>query len=210
MKAATKVVDVKAFLAAIPAAVARYWQMVEDLGNATIDIEQGREVIRSIADHIAVRPGEDGVPVAQLAFRNYRPTKAIAANWVLLPSTPTARAEIDTESITERGDVRSAQMRITYTTDAVEMHAEHRVVAHADYELLIFTDYDCTSRGSRDMNLMDRDYPNGLQVIQGIWPLSAIVRASCAYRKPRAPAVLMSCSSPTCRACPARMVTCRR
>ena len=62
-------IDVKALMAAIPAAMARYRELVAKLGSKTpMDIEQAREVIRSIADRIPVRPGEDGVPVAELAL----------------------------------------------------------------------------------------------------------------------------------------------
>ena len=41
-RSATKVVDLKAVMAALPAAVARYREMVADLGKAPIDIERGR------------------------------------------------------------------------------------------------------------------------------------------------------------------------
>jgi hypothetical protein len=69
LRAAVKLIDVKAVMTAIPAAVARYRELVAKLGSKTpIDIEQARQVIRSIADHIPVRPGEDGVPVAELAL----------------------------------------------------------------------------------------------------------------------------------------------
>jgi hypothetical protein len=64
---------VKAIMAAMPAAVARYRQMVSDLGNASIDIEQGRGIIREIAHQIPVRPGADGVPVAQLSLNEEMP-----------------------------------------------------------------------------------------------------------------------------------------
>lgn len=69
LRAAVKLIDVKAVMTAIPAAVARYRELVAKLGSKTpIDIEQARQVIRSIADHIPVRPGEDGVSVAELAL----------------------------------------------------------------------------------------------------------------------------------------------
>jgi hypothetical protein len=69
LRAAAKVIDVKAVIAALPGAVARYRELVANLGSeAPIDIEQAREMIRSIADRIAIRPGEDGVPVAELAL----------------------------------------------------------------------------------------------------------------------------------------------
>lgn len=64
LRAATKVIDVEAILAVLPVAVARYREMVENLGSSPIDVEQAREVIREITDRIPVRPGDDGVPVA--------------------------------------------------------------------------------------------------------------------------------------------------
>jgi hypothetical protein len=67
LRAAAKVVDIEAILAAIPGAVARYREIVQDLGNSPVDIAQAREVIGGIADRIPVRPGEDGVPVAHVA-----------------------------------------------------------------------------------------------------------------------------------------------
>jgi hypothetical protein len=77
LRAASRVIDVKAVMAAIPAAVARYRELVAGFGSKTpVDIEQVREVIRSIADRIPVRPGEDGVPVAELALN---PQIALAA-----------------------------------------------------------------------------------------------------------------------------------
>jgi site-specific DNA recombinase len=80
LKAAAKVVDVTAIAAAIPAAVARYREMVSDLGNAPIDIEQGREIIRGIADYIPVRPGPDGVPIAELALNEAIPLAAVGSD----------------------------------------------------------------------------------------------------------------------------------
>ena len=68
LKSASRVINVDMALATVTAAVARYRAMVMDLGNAPIDIAQAREVIREIADRIPVRPGVDGVPVAELAF----------------------------------------------------------------------------------------------------------------------------------------------
>ena len=73
LRAAAKVVDVKAIMAAIPGAIARYRQMVSDLGNSSIDIEQGREIIRSVADRIPVRPGLHGVPIAELSLNEEMP-----------------------------------------------------------------------------------------------------------------------------------------
>ena len=54
-------------LLAILTAVTRYRHIVSDLGSAPIDIEQGREIIRSVADPTPVRPGADGVPIAELS-----------------------------------------------------------------------------------------------------------------------------------------------
>jgi chromatin segregation and condensation protein Rec8/ScpA/Scc1 (kleisin family) len=73
LRAAAKVVDLKAILAVLPAAVARYREMVENLGESPIDIEQAREVIREITDRIPVRQGEDGVPVAELSLNESMP-----------------------------------------------------------------------------------------------------------------------------------------
>jgi hypothetical protein len=74
------VIDVKAVMAAIPAAVARYRELVAKVGSKTpMDIEQAREVIHSIADRIPVRPGEDGVPVAELALNQQIALAAVGA-----------------------------------------------------------------------------------------------------------------------------------
>ena len=73
LKAAARVVDVKAIMAAIPVAVANYRKWAAGLGTAPIDIEQGREIIREMASHIPVRPGADGVPVAELALNEAMP-----------------------------------------------------------------------------------------------------------------------------------------
>ena len=62
-------IDVKTGTAAIPAAVVRYREPAANLGSETpIDVVQAREVIRGIVDLIPVRPGEDGVPVVELAL----------------------------------------------------------------------------------------------------------------------------------------------
>jgi hypothetical protein len=71
-------------------------------------------------------------------------------HWELLSSTPTARAEIDTNRIGQRGDLRTAEMRITYTADASERHA-------GDWGL-VFTQYNCTTRESRQFS---PTYPPG-------------------------------------------------
>lgn len=70
---AAKVVDVAAVMAMLPVAVGRYRQMVASLGESPIDVEQAREVIREIAYSISVRPGEDGVPVAELSLNDQMP-----------------------------------------------------------------------------------------------------------------------------------------
>ena len=80
LKDSSKVVDVKAVMAAIPRAVERYRAMVSDLGNAPIDIEQGREIIRGIAARIPVRPGPDGVPIAELSLNEEMPLAGVAVS----------------------------------------------------------------------------------------------------------------------------------
>ena len=54
--------------------------MVADLGNAPIDIEQGREIIRSVADKIPVRPGADGVPIAELLLNEAIPLGVVGSD----------------------------------------------------------------------------------------------------------------------------------
>jgi hypothetical protein len=73
LRAAAKVVDVKAIMDAIPTAVARYRQMISDLGNSQIDVEQGREIIHSVANRIPVRPGRDGAPITELSLNEEMP-----------------------------------------------------------------------------------------------------------------------------------------
>jgi site-specific DNA recombinase len=68
LRSAATTVDLKSVLAVIPAAIERYRQMAEDIGSAPIDIERSREIIRSIANRIPVRPGDDGVPIAELSL----------------------------------------------------------------------------------------------------------------------------------------------
>ena len=50
---------------------------IADLAVANLcnmqDIEAGREIIREIASHIPVRPGADGVPVAQVSLNEGLP-----------------------------------------------------------------------------------------------------------------------------------------
>jgi len=99
---------------------------------------------------------------------HHRFQESEAHTWVVVDSTPTVRAEINTKSIIAgRGDVRSARMRITYTADAVERHFNQQVIAHAGDHVLVLTDYNCTSRASRDLNLIDRDHPYGFIAING-------------------------------------------
>jgi hypothetical protein len=52
--------------------------MVENLGNRPIDIEQARELIREITDRIPVRPGADGVPIAELSLNAEMPLGQLA------------------------------------------------------------------------------------------------------------------------------------
>jgi hypothetical protein len=70
LRAASRVIDVRATIEAIPAAVERYRTLVRSLSSNTpgLNIEAGREIIRSVADQIPVRPGADGVPVAMLGL----------------------------------------------------------------------------------------------------------------------------------------------
>ena len=77
LEGAGKVVDLEAVLARVPAAMRRYREMVADLGDAPIDIGRAREVLREALGAIPVRPGADGVPVAQLAL-NETPLAAAA------------------------------------------------------------------------------------------------------------------------------------
>ena len=58
----------------------RHRQVVADLGNAPIDIEQGREIIRSVADKIPVRPGADGVPIAELLLNEAIPLGVVGSD----------------------------------------------------------------------------------------------------------------------------------
>jgi chromatin segregation and condensation protein Rec8/ScpA/Scc1 (kleisin family) len=78
LREAAKVVDIEGIMAALPIAVARYRQMVENLGTSPIDIEQAREVIREITDRIPVRPGADGVPIAELSLNEQMPLGQVA------------------------------------------------------------------------------------------------------------------------------------
>jgi hypothetical protein len=71
LKAAAWVVDVKAILAAIPAAVARYREKLANLG-AMKDIEAGREINRG-SPATSRCPGVDGVPVPELALSEAMP-----------------------------------------------------------------------------------------------------------------------------------------
>jgi hypothetical protein len=64
----SKVVDVKAIMKLLPAAIGRYRAIVEDLGNSGIDVQRDRETLREKLGVILVRPGPDGVPIAELAL----------------------------------------------------------------------------------------------------------------------------------------------
>ena len=57
-------------MAAIPAAVERFRTLSSGLSSNTpgLDIEAGREIIRSVAGQIQVKPRADGLPVAMLAL----------------------------------------------------------------------------------------------------------------------------------------------
>ncbi len=73
LRAASRVIDAEAIMAAIPAAVARHRELAASLGSKSpIDIEAGREIIRGITGSTPLRPGEDGVPVAMLALSDER------------------------------------------------------------------------------------------------------------------------------------------
>jgi hypothetical protein len=79
LRAANKVIDLAAILAAVPVAVARYRDLVEGFGTGTpVNIEQAREVIREIAGRIPVRPGKDGVPIAELSLNEEMPLAQVA------------------------------------------------------------------------------------------------------------------------------------
>jgi hypothetical protein len=75
---AAKVVDVAGVLAMLPVAVRRYRETASNLGSSSIDMEHAREVIREIADRIPVRPGDDGVPVAELSLNDQMPLGQVA------------------------------------------------------------------------------------------------------------------------------------
>lgn len=68
----------RAVLEAAEHGVERYREMVSDLGDARIDLERGREIIRSVADQIPVRPGADGVPIAELSLNEAMPLAEVA------------------------------------------------------------------------------------------------------------------------------------
>ena len=62
------VVDAAAVMAAIPAAVARYRAMVEDLGNAPIDMGAAREVLKEMVGEIRLRPEPNRGLVAEIGL----------------------------------------------------------------------------------------------------------------------------------------------
>jgi hypothetical protein len=68
LRTESKVVDVKAIMKLLPIAIARYRAMVEDIGNSGIDMQRARESLREMLGMIPVRPGADGVPIAELAL----------------------------------------------------------------------------------------------------------------------------------------------
>ncbi len=79
LKASTKVIDIQEVMAAVQSGVARYRERVAQMGSKkAIDIEQAREVIKSMADSIPVRPGADGVPVAELSLNEETPLAQVA------------------------------------------------------------------------------------------------------------------------------------
>jgi site-specific DNA recombinase len=86
LRAASKVIDVEAVLAAITRAVARYLAMVARLGDKLMDVEQGREMIRSVAGRIPVRPGPDGVPIAELSLNEEMPLAQVVGGSIQCPS----------------------------------------------------------------------------------------------------------------------------
>jgi hypothetical protein len=69
-RAASRIIDVKAVMEAIPAALERYRELAGSLSSNTpgLNIEVGREIIRNVAGQIPVKPGTDGVPVAMRAL----------------------------------------------------------------------------------------------------------------------------------------------
>jgi site-specific DNA recombinase len=70
LRAASGLIDLKAIMAAISAAVECYRRLVRNLSSNTpgVNIQVGREITRSVAGQIPVKPGADGVPVAMLAL----------------------------------------------------------------------------------------------------------------------------------------------
>lgn len=114
------------------------------------------------------------IVLAFWSIRTERARKAeLAANWVLVDSTPTGRVEIDTKRIGRQGDLRSAWLRISATADAEVATADpdvetHRpVFAHAGDRVLILREYHCTSRTLRDWALIDRENYGVASVVGG-------------------------------------------
>ena len=68
LREVSKVVDMKAIMKLLPVAIGRYKAMVEDIGNSRIDIQRARESLREMLGVIPVRPGADGVPIAEMAL----------------------------------------------------------------------------------------------------------------------------------------------
>ncbi len=75
-RAQNRVVDIHVVRAAIAAVVQGYKRWAADLGNAPIDVERDREIIREIAYPIPVRTGQDGVPIAELSLNADMPLGA--------------------------------------------------------------------------------------------------------------------------------------
>jgi site-specific DNA recombinase len=68
LREGSKVIDAKAILKLLPAAIGRYRALIEDLGNSRIDMQRARETLREMLGTIPVRPGADGTPIAELAL----------------------------------------------------------------------------------------------------------------------------------------------
>ena len=71
------VVVTAAVLAAIPVAIVRYKAMVENLGNAPIDVGAAREQLKELLGQIVMRPEPNKGLVAELALSE-TPIRAVA------------------------------------------------------------------------------------------------------------------------------------
>jgi site-specific DNA recombinase len=76
------VVDAAAVMAAIPAAVARYRAMVEDLGNAPIDIGAAREVLKEMVGEIRLRPEPNRGLVAEFGLSETPIRAAVGGKYI--------------------------------------------------------------------------------------------------------------------------------